>query len=291
MTTIVQTSIRASDRLSFTIFIAIAFHALLIFGISFDISIGQNNSKILDVTLVQHQSDSLLDKPDFLAQNTQQGSGTEDQAKMLTTTESSEFEDNSIRAVEDVQQDRLIENRSNEDQKIISTKAKTSQNILAIELLTAPIEGNANKSQEAVQQTYDIATLKAKLADKRQRYAARPRVRTLTALSTRAASEAQYIVDWLSKIERIGNLNYPTVARQNRLTGDVRLLVSITQSGAVKRVQVLESSGHQIIDDAAKRIALLASPFEPFSPDMREQFDELEIIRTWKFVSELNLDF
>jgi len=285
-----QPNIRASDRLSFTIFIAIAVHALLIFGISFDLSVGQNDSKILDVTLVQHQSEE-SDNPDFLALHSQAGSGTEDDAKLLTTTETSEFEDNSIQVVEQNQQERLIEQRNNEQLKFITTSSNSEHIRLAVEIFDLAVQGNANTTQNQVQQTFDIATLKAKLADKRQRYAARPRVRTLTAVSTKASSEAGYIVGWLNKVERIGNLNYPTIARQNRLTGDVRLLVSITQSGAVKRVEVMESSGHSILDDAAKRIARLASPYEPFTPDMREQFDELEIIRTWKFVSELNLEF
>lgn len=291
MANTVQPSIRAVDRLSFTIFLAIAIHALFIFGVTFDISIGQNDSKILDVTLVQHQSEEKTENADFLAQANQQGSGTEDEAKLLTTTETSEFEDNSIRTVEEIQQDLLIEHRSSEKRKLVTTVANAEQTVLAVELFEFQLEGNASETQIAVQQTYDIATLKAILADKRQRYAARPRVRTLTALSTKAASEAKYVVDWLGKVERVGNLNYPTAARQNKLTGDVRLLVSITQNGAAKRVEVLESSGYQILDDAARRIALLASPYEPFPTDMTEQFDELEIIRTWKFVSELNLEF
>jgi len=286
----VRPTIGASDRLSFTLFMAIAIHALLIFGVSFDLAINQNDSKILDVTLVQHQSEE-AENPDFLAQFSQAGSGTEDEAKLLTTTETSEFEDNSIQEIEQNQQERLIEHRDDEQLKLITTKSDTDPLMLAVEIFDIALQGNANITQDSLQQTFDIATLKAKLADKRQRYAARPRVRTLTALSTKASSEAAYIVGWLTKVERVGNLNYPTIARQNHLTGDVRLLVSITQSGAVKRVEVMESSGHSILDDAAKRIALLASPYEPFSPDMREQFDELEIIRTWKFVSELNLEF
>ena len=154
-----------------------------------------------------------------------------------------------------------------------------------------PVAGDANESIQELVQTYDIATLKAMLSDKRQQYASRPRIRTLTAVSARSAVEAGYILDWLSKVERIGNLNYPVSARQNRLTGEVRLLVSLAPTGAVKRVEIMESSGFGILDDAAKRIALLASPFEPFPPEMRQTFDEVEIIRTWRFVSELSLDF
>ncbi len=293
MTTYADSSseIRAVDRLSFTLFIAIAVHALLIFGVGFTIKMGTSDAQGLYVMTAVHQTDRPDDQADFLAQSNQAGSGTEDEARRLTTTEQGDFEDNSINRVEDQTQPLLIKDQTEAQNRIITTERKTSRPVLNITLVSDPMIGNATVDSMAVQATYDIATLQAMLADNRQRYAARPRVRTLTAASTRAASEAAYVVNWLEKVERLGNLNYPSVARQQRMTGQVRLLVAISANGAAKRVEILESSGHPLLDDAAKRVARLASPYDPFTPDMREQFDELEIIRTWRFVSELTLDF
>lgn len=283
--------IRAVDRLSFTLFIAIAVHVLFIFGVGFTLKMVTSGAQVLDVVTAVHETDTPDALSDFLAQANQAGSGTEVEAKRVTTTERGDFEDNSINTVEQQEQPLLIKNQTDVQNRIVTTLNKASRPVLSITLIADPLVGDADTDSLPTQPTYDIATLQAMLADKQQRYAARPRVRTLTAASTKAASEAAYVVNWLEKVERIGNLNYPTVARQQHLTGQVRLLVAITPSGAAKRVEILESSGYPLLDDAAKRVARLASPYEPFSEDMRAQFDELEIIRTWRFVSELTLEF
>ena len=92
---------------------------------------------------------------------------------------------------------------------------------------------------------------------------------------------AWYKEDWRKKIERIGNLNYPDEARR-QLYGSLRLLVSINRDGTIYEVQVLESSGEPILDQAAQRIVRLAAPYAPFSGDLAD-IDRLEIIRTWRF--------
>jgi len=48
-------------------------------------------------------------------------------------------------------------------------------------------------------------------------------------------------------------------------------------------VEILNSSGSKVLDDAAIRIVRLSAPFAPFPPEMREDVDQLEIIRTWSF--------
>ncbi len=93
---------------------------------------------------------------------------------------------------------------------------------------------------------------------------------------------AWYKEDWRKKIERIGSLNYPDEARRQKLYGSLRLLVSINRDGTIYEVQVLESSGEPILDQAAQRIVRLAAPYAPFSGDLAD-IDRLEIIRTWRF--------
>lgn len=51
--------------------------------------------------------------------------------------------------------------------------------------------------------------------------------------------------------------SYPTEARQLHETGTVWLKVTIGNHGSVERVQVLQSSGHRILDDAAVRAVRL----------------------------------
>ena len=59
--------------------------------------------------------------------------------------------------------------------------------------------------------------------------------------------------------------------------------VALNPDGSVRNITVLRSSGHAAIDEAAVRIVNLASPFPPFSPDIRKEADVLHITRTWEF--------
>lgn len=120
------------------------------------------------------------------------------------------------------------------------------------------------------------------LQEMRQK-ANRERRRTISA-STYEARDALYLEGWQRKIERIGNLNYPSEAKQRGIYGDLRLLVAINQDGSLKSAEVLHSSGKPILDDAALRIVQLAAPYSPLPPEMRKDTDVLEIVRTWQFL-------
>ena len=61
------------------------------------------------------------------------------------------------------------------------------------------------------------------------------------------------------------------------------LTVSIMADGTVENVEINRSSGQQVLDSAAIRILQLASPFAPFSEEMRKKVDILSITRTWTF--------
>jgi len=80
------TAVTSSDRLSFALFLALLIHAVLILGISFTASDRDNLSKTLEVTLATYKSDKAPEQADFLAQENQEGSGTLDEARMLTTS-------------------------------------------------------------------------------------------------------------------------------------------------------------------------------------------------------------
>ena len=60
-------------------------------------------------------------------------------------------------------------------------------------------------------------------------------------------------------------------------------MVAILPDGSLKEVELLESSGHQVLDDAAVRIVRLSAPYAPFPDELRRSTDVLEIIRTWQF--------
>jgi protein TonB len=131
--------------------------------------------------------------------------------------------------------------------------------------------------------TTEIASLQAKLDRQRQEYAKRPRIRTLTSVSTKESFDAKYLHEWSTRIEQVGNKNYPQEALNRRITGHLRMSVVINPDGTIHDIEILQSSGQRILDDAARQIVRLAAPFTAFPPEIRQQADRLQIIRTWNF--------
>jgi periplasmic protein TonB len=272
------------DRLGFAFCLALALHCAIILGVSFsreDVSLAPTK---LEITLAQHSSEKAPDEADFLAQANQQGSGTLEEKAMLTTREQADFQDVSIHEV--VPQQKLSSSQPQIDE---SAKIATTQS-MQFKTNTRENEGRILETAKQpsddltiLERSVKIASLEAKLDIQRQAYAKRPRVRRLTSVATKQSDDALYLHDWRTKIEAIGNQNYPAKARQQGLYGDLRLVVSLLPSGDIHQVKILKSSGHKILDQAAIRIVHLAAPFDPFPRVMGQSVDILEIIRTWSF--------
>ena len=139
------------------------------------------------------------------------------------------------------------------------------------------------EKKSLMERSLEIASLEARFDQQRRAYAKKPRVMRVTAASTLKSTNAWYVQNWVSKVTRVGNINYPTEARRAGIYGTLRMLVSMKKDGTIKELAILESSGSSVLDDAAIRIVRMAAPFAPFPDDMRENVDELEIIRTWVF--------
>ncbi|MFQ3229062.1 energy transducer TonB [Reinekea sp.] len=278
--------IGAFDRLSFTVFLALALHALLIFGVSFSAFTQKQSSPTLEVTLSLHKSndDVPLEEADFLADSDQMGSGTLEDKALLKSDQEAEIEENQIFHTTPMVQHLAYTNLSVSHDRII-----TSSNLSDFAANDASLEegsatsANAEKENIVLNNITDVATLKALLEDSRQNYAKRPRTKTLTAVSAKRAADASYIYTWLQKVERIGNQNYPDAAREKRLIGSVGLAVEINEDGSLRDVSVTRPSGSSILDQAAKQIVHLAAPFEPLSAEILEGNNVLVIMRTWHF--------
>ncbi len=275
----------AGDRLSFTLFVAIAIHGLLILGINFKTPPAAKASQTIEITLATHKSLKAPKEADFLAQHNQEGSGTEDKAKQITTERQAEFADSQVRKVNPMPQVAATKPAEQRDQQIISTRGQSE---IETHLLKNPDAKDEQAKRDGLLEnqttiTAEIASLQAKLDKQRQEYAKRPRIRTLTSVSTKESFDAQYLHEWGEKIERIGNQNYPPDALTQHITGSLRLSVTINPDGTIYQIDILQSSGKRILDDAARQIVRLASPFAKFPPEIRMQSDRLQIIRTWNF--------
>jgi protein TonB len=277
--------ITATDRLSFTLFLAVALHAAVILGVTFTYVTRTPSTHTMEITLAQHKSKNRPEQVDFLAQFNQLGSGTLEEKALTTSPNEAEFHDTVIQETSPVQQVAAAPQVVVKQKTVVTTvkpssvKAPPDTSLIEITASETPVLGKKTLLQRSI----EIASLEARLDQQKQVHAKRPRIKRLTSLATQSSADAFYLNSWRRKIERIGNLNYPAKARQEKLYGSLRLMVAILPNGRLKHVELLESSGHDVLDNAAISIVRLASPFAPFPDDLRKSTDVLEIIRTWQF--------
>lgn len=273
-------SVTPRDRLTFTLFLAVSLHAAAILGISFSASVNQADIPTIEVTLAQYSDLEAPDDADFIAQSNQQGSGTEAEVLETTAEQETDFHANRLEAIApdprarseaiDFRQRELLTTQNAAEDEV------TAREQVPEEEVVSPLDARNLSYDELAK---EIASLEARIAREQQAKAKAPRVKRLTSVSTKTATEAAYLNAWRQKVERIGNANYPA----GGAIGDLRLLVVLSYDGALKEVRVLESSGTKSLDDAALRIVRLAAPYPDFPVEMRKHYDQLEIIRTWQF--------
>jgi protein TonB len=273
------TAITPRDRLSFALFLALSLHAALILGVGFSSSLDFEPSPTIEVTLAQHSDAKAPEEADFIAQSNQLGSGSEEEIHETTTDQQADFFENEFNQV---MKDPLPETPQTElvRRELLTTQASAlERETTKDELPTEEVLSLTSDNPSLDELAQEIASLEARIATERQAQAKAPRVKRLTSVSTKSADEAAYLNMWRRKVERIGNANFPG----GNVYGDLRMLVILLYDGTLKEVRVLKSSGHKALDDAALRIVRLAAPYQYFPVEMRKHYDQLEIIRTWKF--------
>ena len=137
-------------------------------------------------------------------------------------------------------------------------------------------------TSELNEQAREMANLQARISQQWDEYQTRPK-RAFVGANVREYAFARYVEDWVTKVERVGNVNYPEAARRQGIYGSLKLTVSIYANGRIETIEVDRSSGSKILDAAAIKIVELAAPYAPFPDDMRKKADILSITRTWTF--------
>ena len=277
-------TVSAADRLSFTLFLALAFHAVLILGLGFSPDKPEPGARTIEITIAQQLSDTEPEDADFIAQANQQASGDLDEKREVTTTELSPFDSQTIAQV-NLQAPATVDPSPVPTQRvIITTQGVSSRKAPAtIDKPTPPkpLPKSQQESEAAISE--EIASLQARLDAQKQAYAKRPRVHHLTSVSAKAHYEALYLASFRRAVEEIGTRNFPQKALSEGIFGNVRLAVQLKPNGSVQNIEVTQSSGHRFLDEAAIQSVRLAAPFAPFPDEMRRNVDVLEIIRTWRF--------
>jgi protein TonB len=131
----------------------------------------------------------------------------------------------------------------------------------------------------------EMARLEAQINKQQDDYQKRPKRKSIGARA-QEYKFAAYVESWRQKVEKIGNLNYPQAAKDQKIYGQLQLTVYIKSNGDIEKVDIRKSSGFPVLDNAAKRIVEMGSPYAAFPEDLRKDVDILDITRTWIFTKE-----
>lgn len=271
----------SADRLGVTLLFSLIAHGVLALGLTFEYEKPAPQLPSIDVILVQSANDEKPAKADFLSQANNAGGGTVEKSKRPSEPLSSAIP-KAVAGIAPVQ----LENGAPRPETPTDTKMLTTkQSKFTVRTDTAkpdtPTRPAAVERDED-QRKLEMAKLAQEIQRESEQYAKRPKRKYISA-NTKEYEFAAYMRAWVARIERIGNLNYPDEARRQQLHGQLVLTVGLTRDGRVKSVDVIQSSGRKVLDDAAVRIVHLAEPF-PALPEDKEKVDELYISRTWQFL-------
>ncbi len=261
--------------------VSLLLHALLL-ALSFKFPEASRafQDQALEIILVNSKSARKPTQAQALAQANLDGGGQSEQNRRIRTPlpasakqqsgDELEQAEKRAQALEAQQQRLLAEARS---KGFLARTGKEAQ----------PDPARVLSGRDLASNALAMARLEGEIARDSEEYNKRPRVKQLGA-SVQEYRFAQYIEDWRIKVERVGTLNYPEAAK-GKLYGSLRLSVRIRSDGSVESVEIGRSSGHRILDEAARRIVSMAGPYAAFPAEIRRDYEILEISRIWNFTN------
>ncbi|WP_372861892.1 TonB family protein [Psychrobacter sp.] len=269
------------------IVIAVAVHAIIIFGIGF--SMGKDPAAMMQ-DVAKALTDNMQPNEDahFIANASQEGGGTVEEQLRQENDQISPLSAEQISETQDVISLQRQVRQQHYQESYLRTTLSWRQ---------ASVESD-NDSKQALDDMMaqeerlrkQIATLETQLSQRQQVYATKSKVVTVDSNSTTRGAAADYINTFREHVERIGNLHYPMQARAQKINGEVRLMVIISSDGNVKAIRLLESSNSTLLDEAAKQSVRQAAPFGKFTKDMGD-IVELRLIRTFLYSDKVTVTY
>lgn len=273
--------------LPMAIVVAVTAHALLIFGVSF--SMGQDPAALMQ-DVAKALTDNMQPNEDahFIANASQEGGGTVRQQLRQETAQTSPLSAAQISETQDVIDLQRQVRQQRYQESYLRTTLSWRQTSVESDNDSKQVQDDMAAQEERLRK--QIATLEAQLSQRQQLYATKSKVVTVDSNSTTRGAAADYIDTFREHVERVGNLHYPVQARAQGITGEVRLMVIISDDGKIKAIRLLESSSSTILDEAAKQSVRQAAPFGQFTEDMSD-IVELRLIRTYRYSDTVEVTY
>lgn len=270
-------------RIQVAVAFSVLVHAIIILGLKFKLPEPPplDASRTMEITLVNTKSTARPLKADALAQANLDGGGNTDADRRAKsplpvpreTTQATELT---------VKQDRVQQLEQEAKQLMTQQQSRTAVETVPDQPKPPTDEQTGISTADIRSRALEVARLEAQISKDWDAYQKRPR-RMFVGARTQEFRFARYIEDWRTKIERVGEVNYPQAARDEKRYGSLVVTVAIKADGSLEDVEIRRSSGIKLLDQAAIRIVRLAAPYARFPPDIAKDTDVLSITRTWMF--------
>ena len=232
-----------------------------------------------DIAVTIRPSKDAVENADFIAQADQQGSGIFRQKHRMSTNlapadESQSAGDQQLQQLEMVKQQRELKFEEKVLMTVLSWQKQSE-------------DQRRKKAMDELQSQYQakaamVASLEAQYLQRQQDFSRQQKIKTVDGIQAKRDASAAYLNKFREKVELYGNRYYPEQAKQQRWSGEVRLMVVLNSEGGVRALHLLQSSGHAVLDEAAKDSVRRGAPFGRFDASMKD-ISELRIVRTWRF--------
>ena len=267
----------------------------------------------LDVVLVNSKHRNKPKKADVLAQTNLDGGGNTSENRQLKSAlpwQKNKLTDANMEHRSKALEKRLAQAEAEANRKAVRLAElnKEAQALMSQLKATHAIETNPTQTiqptspgislqdstikqlntSDLMSASLEMARLEAQINKQQDDYQKRPKRKSIGARAQEYRF-ASYVESWRQKVERIGKVNYPEAAKDQKIYGQLQLTVYIKSSGDVEKVEIRRSSGYPVLDNAAKRIVEMGSPYAAFPEDLRKEVDILDITRTWIFTKEDSL--
>lgn len=289
--TLTSSPLSSNDSLLLALFVAFLVHIGILLGIHFKAPEGKKSDRSIEITLSHAPLKKAPKEARVLAADHQLGAGDETQKP-----EPIKQHLPSPAPTAPTQPQKTAEKQTHHDEKkpqpqkvltqtMAHVKAPSSPEVVE-ETVEQPKEQHPHLTPEALQQ--QIAQLGEQIRTSRQSSDS-SKIKFVNSVSTHKYLAAQYVKDWEDKVERTGNLNYPEAARKSGASQMLTMDVGINADGSIYSIRIVKSSGNPALDEAAKRIVKMSSPFAELPVELLQELNVLVITRVWKFSDETGM--
>lgn len=278
------TPVAHNDNFLIALAFAAVIHILFILGVNFTPPPIEKMNKAIHITLITTPAKKPPKKARFLAQEHQIGAGENSKQPQPLEQKLPNNGNSNNKPIKKLAAQESVAKTAPAPKIITQPKAKQSvPDAPHPSVMQQAQAQQAHLSAETLQQ--QIMQLGTEIAVKKQS-ADETNIKFIESVSAHKFIAAQYIKDWESKVERIGNLNYPEVAVKKNFSGSLTMDVGINADGSLYSIIISKSSGNKTLDEAAKQIVRMSAPFAPLPVDLLKELKILAISRVWQFSDE-----